>query len=52
MKSRVSTSISLHAEYWAEHVEPLLKNGFSIVGLFILGVEEAKKIIDSKKNVV
>ena len=39
MKERITTSISLLAEYWKERVEPLLQKGLSVVGIFRDGVE-------------
>jgi len=43
MKQRITTSLSFLVDYWTEHVEPLLKKGWSIIGIFKKGVETIEK---------
>lgn len=50
MKPRISTSISLSADYWVEKIEPILKE-MSFIDIVRLGVETwwKKKSLDKNK---
>ena len=50
MQERISTSMSFLADYWHEHIEPLVSKGWTLVAIFRLGVEAAEKKELDKSN--